>query len=205
MIGEVRLSGIKWRAAHTSQRGQRSPALSTDEQLALRVQQGSRHDLTTLVERHHSDLLGFLYRQTGGDRALAEDLAQEAFLRVVRAIGQYSYPRPFKSWLYAIALNVARDHFKRAETRHTDSMPNDFDAPAADAPDDDLLTTEEARQVAALVAALPTHQREAVLLRYYQDFSLAEIAAALDVPVGTVKSRLSLGLERLRELMAESQ
>jgi len=120
--------------------------LSTDEQLALRVQQGSRHDLTTLVERHHSDLLGFLYRQTGGDRALAEDLAQEAFLRVVRAIGQYRYPRPFKPWLYAIALNVARDHFKRVEMHHTDSMPDDFDAPAADALDDGLRDALDPRQ-----------------------------------------------------------
>jgi len=120
---------------------------------------------------------------------------------VVRAIEQYRYPRPFKPWLYAIAVNVARDHFKRAETRHTDSMPEDFDAPASDSPDDDLLTAEEARQVAALVSALPPPQREALLLRYYQDLSLAEIAEALNAPVGTVKSRLSLGLARLRKLI----
>ncbi len=201
MIGEVRLSGIKWRAARASERSQRSPALPTDEQLALRVQQGHRHDLTTLVERHHGDLLGFLYRQTGGDRALAEDLAQEAFLRVVRAIGQYRYPRPFKPWLYAIAVNVARDHFKRAESRHTDSMPDDFDAPAVDSPDVDVMTAEEAQQVAALVNALPAHQRETLLLRYYQNLSLAEIAEVLEVPVGTVKSRLSLGLKRMRDML----
>jgi RNA polymerase sigma-70 factor (ECF subfamily) len=176
--------------------------MATDEQLALGVQQGNTAELARLVERHHSPLLGFLYRMTGGDRALAEDLVQEAFLRVLRAIGQYRYPRPFKPWLYAIAVNLTRDHFKRAITRHSD-LPGD-DAPlweslAGDSPPDEgMLAADEARQVAAAIAALPAHQREAVILRYYQELSLAEIAEVLAVPVGTVKSRLTLGLRRLK-------
>src|SRR5690348_16564761 len=89
----------------------------TDEALAQGVKAGNRQHLALLVERHHSLLIGFLYRMTGGDRLAAEDLAQEAFLRVMRAIGQYEYPRPFKPWLYQIATNLARDHYKRAETR----------------------------------------------------------------------------------------
>jgi RNA polymerase sigma-70 factor (ECF subfamily) len=169
--------------------------------LARSIQRGEAEALNTLVERHHSPLLGFLYRLTGGDRALAEDLAQEAFLRVLRSIEQYAHPRPFKPWLYAIATNTARDYFKRADTRYTDSMAEDFDSPADDPPDAHLLAAEDARQVAAAMAALPDHQRETVVLRYYQDLSLNEIAEALDVPVGTVKSRLSLGLKRMREML----
>ena len=180
--------------------------MPTDEALAQGVQRGRRDDLAALVERHHGALLGYLYRLCGGDRALAEDLAQETFLRVLRGIRQYRYPRPFKPWLYAIATNLARDHYKQAEMRHSDSASDQeavwetVDDPAA-GPEESLMAEGEARQVAVAVTALPAHQREAVVLRYYQDLSLAEIAEALGAPVGTVKSRLSLGLRRLREMM----
>jgi RNA polymerase sigma-70 factor (ECF subfamily) len=189
----------------------RQPAetvLPTDEELARGVQRGSRRDLASLVERHHGPLLGFLYRMCGGDRALAEDLTQETFLRVLRAIRQYHYPRPFKPWLYAIATNAARDHFKLAEIRHADSEADNssvWDAAAdpSTGPEASALIGDEAQQVVVAVSALPMHQREAVILRYYQDLSLAEIADTLGVPVGTVKSRISLGLKRLRSLLKD--
>lgn len=181
----------------------RSLPVLSDEDLAQHIQRGDASALNTLVTRHHSPLLGYLYRLTGGDRPLAEDLTQEAFLRALRGIGRYTYPRPFKAWLYAIATNTARDHFKSAEQRHTIALAEDFDAPDEHPLDAPLLATEDAQQVARALAALPTPQREAVLLRYYQDLSLAEIATALSIPLGTVKSRLSLGLKRLKDLLGE--
>ena len=177
--------------------------MRTDEDLAIGVQQGNTDDLAALVERHHSPLLGYLYRMTGGDRALAEDLVQEAFLRVLRSIGQYRHPRPFKPWLYAITTNLARDHYKRAETRHAADVQLDKEMTRGpDArPEDRLVANQEAQQVAAAVMTLPAHQREALVLRYYQGLSLAEVASALGVPVGTVKSRIHLALRRLRTLL----
>jgi RNA polymerase sigma-70 factor, ECF subfamily len=103
--------------------------VNTDEELALRLQQGDRTTLTTLVARHYDALLGYLYRMTGGDRSLAEDLAQETFLRALRAIEQYRRDYRFKPWLYAIATNLARNHYNRADTRRTRSV---------EAEDDDL-------------------------------------------------------------------
>ncbi|MCB9451572.1 MAG: RNA polymerase sigma factor [Anaerolineaceae bacterium] len=182
--------------------------MQTDEELAQGVQRGNRDDLAVLVERHHSPLLGFLYRMTGGDRALAEDLVQESLVRLLRGIHQYVYPRPFKPWLYQIATNLTRDHYKRADTRHTESMPEDaLSLGAADEPQPEaaLLLRSEARQVAAAIRELPEHQREVVIFRYYQEFSLAEIADALNIPVGTVKSRLSIGLKRLRIVWLEQE
>ncbi len=169
-----------------------------DEELARPLQQGNLEALTALVMRHHGALLGFLYRLAGGDRALAEDLAQESFLRLLHAAGQYAYPRPFKPWLYAIALNVARDHFKRAETRRMVHPGDDFDPPADDSPEAGLAEEEERRSLVAALRDLPTTQRATLILRYAEGLSLAEIAAVLNVPLGTVKSRLSLGLQRLR-------
>jgi RNA polymerase sigma-70 factor, ECF subfamily len=175
----------------------------TDEQLALGLQRGNSGCLAPLVERHHSPLLGFLYRMCGSDRALAEDLVQESFLRLIRSIHQYRHPRPFKPWLYAIAVNLARDHYKSADSRHTDSMTDSFDASGDAALDEPLLLAEDAQRVAAAISALPDHQRETVILRYYQDLSLNEMAEVLRIPTGTVKSRLSLGLNRLRDLLEQ--
>jgi RNA polymerase sigma-70 factor (ECF subfamily) len=175
--------------------------LPSDEELALNMQRGDASALQNLVERHHSPLIGFLYRMTGGDRALAEDLVQEAFLRVLKAIRQYKYPRPFKAWLYAIATNLAHDHFKRAEVRQRADTPAEKVPGQVDGPEHNLLVADEAQQVARSLQALPDGQREAVILRYYQELSLNEISEALGVPLGTVKSRLSLGLRRLREIL----
>ncbi len=112
------------------------------------------------------------------------------------------YPRPFKPWLYAIATNLARDHYKSAETRRTVMLSDD--TACCDSPDDALLIGEETAQVAAALGRLPAHQRETVILRYYQELSLAEIAEVLVIPIGTVKSRLSLGIKQLRnELQRE--
>ena len=170
----------------------------TDEELARRVQRGGAVELAVLVQRHHSPLLGFLYRLTGGDRSLAEDLTQEAFLRVLRSIQQYQPARRFKPWLYAIALNVARDHFKRAETRYAVTLTDEEFTSLADPTEWDEVIADDGQRVAAAIRALPVHQREALILRYYQDLSLAEIAEVLAIPIGTVKSRLSLGLRQLR-------
>jgi RNA polymerase sigma-70 factor, ECF subfamily len=186
----------------------RGQNLLRDEDLALGIQQGDRDALTMLVERHHDPLLGFLYRMTGGDRTLAEDLVQETFLRILRSIQQYQHPRPFKPWLYMIATNLTRDHYKRADMRHTMSMPDNLGEIASQhetLPEDAMVFRHEAKRVALAIQELPAHQREAVILRYYQELSLAEIAAVLEVPLGTVKSRISLGLGRLRTALLEQE
>jgi RNA polymerase sigma-70 factor (ECF subfamily) len=170
----------------------------TDEWLARRVQHGDLSDLAVLVQRHHSPLLGFLYRFTGGDRLLAEDLTQETFLRALRSIQQYRPTQRFKPWLYAIAVNVARDHFKRADTRYAVALTDEEFTSLADPIELDDSIADDSQRVAAAIRALPVHQREALILRYYQDLSLAEIAETLAIPIGTVKSRLSLGLRQLR-------
>ena len=178
--------------------------MQSDEYYALGLQQGRLDDLTALVERHYHPLVGYLYRLNGGDRELAEDLVQDTFFQVLRAIRQYRYPRPFKAWLYAIATNLARNHHKRAETRR--SFPVDGRALAGLAKESDeqaIADADEARRAAAMLAALPNHQREVIVLRYYEELALDEIAAVLRIPVGTVKSRLSLGLRRLRALMEQ--
>ncbi len=178
----------------------------TDEELALNLKDasgGQQGALTALVERHYDALLGYLYRLTGGDRALAEDLVQEAFLRLLNAAGQYQYPRPFKPWLYAIATNLARNHYKRADTRRTlAAVDEDYDGEGIDeTPEAVLLADAEVQAVITALVSLPNEQREVIVLYYYQSLEGQEIAAALGIPLGTVRSRLAAGVRKLRQWM----
>ena len=177
--------------------------MPSDEKLALAIQQGNADALRGLVERHHSLLLGYLYRLTDGNCPLADDLAQETFIHVLNGIAGYKYPHPFKPWFYAIATNLARDHFKSATVRHTSMLDSEAESQEDENArvETNLLEASNAEEVAGALHKLPDHQREVVILRFYQDLSLAEIAAALDLPIGTVKSRLWLGLRRLRDIL----
>lgn len=181
----------------------------SDEDLARRVQEGDIQAMEALVERYLDPLLGYLYRLLYGDRPLAEDLAQEVFLRAFTRIDTYAYPRPFKPWLYIIATNLARNHYTAADTRRVVD-PGQEDEQYADSRSADGLLSmlEEAEELERAVSALnrlPDGQREAILLRYFEDLSLAQIGGMLGIPEGTVKSRLSIGLGRLRALLVEGE
>jgi RNA polymerase sigma-70 factor (ECF subfamily) len=182
----------------------------SDEELTAATLRGDRVALGLLVERHHGPVLGYLYRLTGGSRQLAEDLAQETFLALLNEgkVISYTPSRPFKPWLYAIATNLARDHFKSAAVRRSASEPEEALLAVSDAapgPEELALAADEGSRIAAAVARLGEEYRVVLLLRFYQGLSLREIASVLRIPLGTVKSRLSVGTRRLRELLASTQ
>lgn len=174
----------------------------SDECLLAETMEGDGQALTVLVQRYHAPLLAYLYRY-GGDHALAEDLVQETFLRVLRQ-DSYRLGRPVRPWLYATATNLARDHFKsaavvravRPDEATWSALPDQGPGPEARA-----ICRLGEREVAAAVGGLGHQHRAVLLLRLYHDLELREIAETLGIPVGTVKSRLSVGLRRLRELL----
>ncbi len=181
-----------------------------DEDLARRVQEGDVQAMEALVERYLDPLLGYLYRLLYGDRPLAEDLAQEVFLHAFTRIDTYAYPRPFKPWLYTIATNLARNHYVAADTRRVIAYEDTHEQlrEYGSSSDGLLNMLEEAEDLERAVSALnrlPDGQREAILLRYFEDLSLAQIGGMLGIPEGTVKSRLSIGLGRLRALLVEEE
>jgi RNA polymerase sigma-70 factor, ECF subfamily len=175
----------------------------SDEQLMAAVQAGETDALAALVERHQRPLTGYLDRLVGPDWALAQDLAQETFLRVLRQQTTRA-GRPFKPWLYTIATNLARDHFKSAAVRCTAPLDEEQHAQVSDdaaGPEDRALAAERSADLIGALARLVPEYRAALLLRFYSGMSLQEIADTLEVPLGTVKSRLSVGLRRLREAL----
>jgi RNA polymerase sigma-70 factor (ECF subfamily) len=181
----------------------------SDEQLMAAVMAGDQRALAVLVTRHHAPLLGYLYRLVGEDRPLAEDLVQETLLRVLR---QHTHPldRPFKPWLYTIATNLARDYFKSAAVRQRGRRGDEEEAllrlyDSAPGPEECVLAAEQGSEVRAALAQLSEDFCVVVVLRFYQGFSLQEIAETLQIPLGTVKSRLSVGVHRLRAMLAPVQ
>jgi RNA polymerase sigma-70 factor (ECF subfamily) len=183
--------------------------VKSDEQLMAAVMAGDQVALAALVTRHHAPLLGYLYRLVGGDGQLAEDLVQETLLHVLRQ-RTYQSHRPFKPWLYAIATNLARDYFKSAAVRQCWREGDEGEAllhlyDSAPGPEERALAAEQGSEVRAALAQLREEYRVVLLLRFFQGFSLQEIAETLHIPLGTVKSRLSVGVHRLRDVLVPVQ
>lgn len=179
----------------------------SDDDLMRSVQAGDVDAFEALVSRYRAPLEVFL-AQMLGDRDLAQDFAQEAFLRVYQEASEYIPMGRFRGWVYTIARNSCLNSIGSAK-RHRALTP---DAPlilwnwqkVATVPTD----TEDERRIALrketelAAARLPERQRRSVLLKYVHGLSISEIADVEDCPEGTVKSRLHYALRRLREKLA---
>jgi RNA polymerase sigma-70 factor (ECF subfamily) len=170
-----------------------------DEYLMARVQHGQPELLERLLRRHASPLLTFLHRMTG-DRHRGEELFQEVFLAVWNKRRQYEYPRPFKPWLYAIALNKCRAALRGHRPREVPLAADPESAPAsADAgPAEALISAETAELIGRAVTDLPERQRSVVVLRVWEGLPYAQIAEVLDSTEATVRSHMHHGLAALR-------
>jgi RNA polymerase sigma-70 factor, ECF subfamily len=188
----------------------------TDEQLMHAYRDGNARAFELLLARHERKVWNFL-RRSVGDVALAEDLLQEVFLRVIRARADsvdWRGGSKFTTWLYAIARNICIDHARRAVHRDARSLdaPTRADDEASETLHDRLAADSRDAEghasdgqvrvrVEAAVAALPPDQREVFLLREVMDMPFAEIAVVVGAPEPTVKSRMRYALERLREAL----
>ncbi|QEL14514.1 RNA polymerase sigma factor [Limnoglobus roseus] len=185
-----------------------------DEKLLERLRTGQRDVLGPLVRRYERELYGYLRRYLGDDE-LAADVFQNTFVAVFLKIKHYEPGRPARPWLYAIATNQAIDALRRQKRRHertVDSLNGPEDGPDTARSLFDLLATREvdpaanaegvelAAQVRQSVDQLPDLLRQAIILAYFQGLKYQEIADALDIPLGTVKSRLNAAMTKLAEL-----
>lgn len=161
-----------------------------------------------LVAKYETALFTFLLRVLG-QRELARDMCQEAFLKAFKGLPGFRVGSPFKPWLYRVALNTARSHQRRPFRRELgmDLVPEpsaSMDATGVRAPISAHTRLEDRAQndaVLAALAALPEDHREAVVLRFVEDFSYEQMADVLGVGVSALKMRVHRGLQRLRELM----
>ncbi len=184
--------------------------VQSDLDLVCRAQRtGGEASLADLVERYQRPLYNFFLRSLRNP-AISEELFQETFLRALRGLDGFDAQDPaanFRAWLYRIALHLARDEHRRQELRASSTPSRAFDLPIeAEGPADPEGAASLAQQRARVrqaVAALPALAREVVLLHQYQGFSYQEIAEVLEVPLGTVKSRMHSALQSLRRALVE--
>jgi RNA polymerase sigma-70 factor, ECF subfamily len=159
----------------------------------VRLQAGDDAALALLMDRYKRPLYAFLSRRAGD--SAADDLFQESWLRVVRARDRFDPRRRFSTWLFQIANNLCRDRARRraVEQRHLDVQSQE-PCERSTAGNRVALRLDFGRRL----AALPDRLREVLVLRYYHDLGEREIADVLEVPPGTVKSRLHAAVRALR-------
>lgn len=181
----------------------------SDEQAMWRVQTADDSAaFARLVERWRAPVQRLCERMLG-DSHRAEDLAQEAFVRVFARRKEYRAAGRFSTFLWRVALNLCYDELRRVRSRG--ELPIDADADEQEAnlvspetpPDDQLVNAERAEGVRRALAQLPDPYRTVIVLRHYENLKFREIAEVLEIPEGTVKSRTAEAMVQLGRLLRE--
>ncbi|MDX6637800.1 MAG: hypothetical protein QOJ01_1311 [Solirubrobacterales bacterium] len=178
-----------------------------DEELMALVDDKHPAAFERFYDRHSGAAFSLAHRIVG-QRSAAEDVIQEAFLSIWRSQGRYDPARgSVRSWTLGIVRNRAIDALRRGSspTRHLDQ---DDDAtlegrPAEELTDDEAVRREMAQRVRGAIEELPREQSQVIALAYFGGFSQSEIAEMLSAPLGTIKGRMRLGLEKMRSSLAE--
>jgi RNA polymerase sigma-70 factor (ECF subfamily) len=164
---------------------------------------GPGRAMRSALEAHRAALFRVAHAWTH-DRGLADDLAQETLLKAVRCASQLREPERLRSWLFGIMANCWRDQLRaRRPTMDIDALDEECFG-GEDTPETACVRTQTVARVRAAVARLPNGQRQVLTLVDLEEFSYAEVAAALGIPIGTVMSRLCRGRLALRSLLHEA-
>jgi RNA polymerase sigma-70 factor, ECF subfamily len=190
--------------------------LCSDEELLLRFRRGETELFGFLVRRYERELYGYLCRYLG-DATLAEDVFQNTFLQLYLKSNQYEEGRPLRGWLYTIATNQAIDALRRQKRHQAVSLEMAQEAAIGDSqnllemlespepdPHESVVGEERRERIKSSIDKLPDFLRSVLILAYYQGLKYREIATILNIPVGTVKSRLHTALARLQIAAAGS-
>jgi RNA polymerase sigma-70 factor (ECF subfamily) len=170
----------------------------SDAELVSRAQSGDRNAFSELVHKHARGVMNVVYRMCG-DTLIAEDAAQETFIRAWQNLLSYRPQTPIRSWLYRIAFNAGMDMLRKEKR----ILPNDIEEMnlADERPGPEFLVSQRERTVLVqqAVLSLPDASRAVLVLREYEGMSYHEIADALDIPIGTDMSRLNYARKALKE------
>lgn len=171
--------------------------------LLIQAKDGDRNAYGELVSRCYESVIRVVYRLCG-DAQIAQDAAQEAFMRAWVRLPGFQARAPFSHWVYRIAVNIALDMLREKPQESIDEGSRiSLIVATAAGPEVAFLQKEQADLVQSAVNALPEASRAVLVLREYGDLSYEEIAGLLEIPVGTVMSRLNYARNRLREMLRE--
>jgi RNA polymerase sigma-70 factor (ECF subfamily) len=189
--------------------GTAAAALDLDTELMVRVKEGDGASFGVLLEKHRSPVVHFLYRMVQ-NHAVAEELAQEVFLRVYRSRGTYEPTAKFTTWLFRIATHLALNALRDGKNERLQERLDDDsgDMPVRQVSDlrpsveQSLVYQAKLDEVRRAIAALPEKQRAAVLMHKYEEMEYAQIARVLSCSESAVKSLLFRAYETLRARLA---
>lgn len=169
-----------------------------DRELITRIRQGEKELFEELAGRYYQDVYHFCFYKTG-DEELAYDCTQETFLHVIRFFDSYVDQNHFRAWILSIARNVCSDYFRSKKLLTVDEtfLENEQAQEAG------YSQAEIKDSVMAALNRLPEIQKEVVILKFYYDMKVREIASVVGVKVPTVKSRLKQGMDRLKKILSE--
>ncbi len=178
---------------------------ATDQESVRRCLAGESDAFAALVERYGGRVFNIALR-IAGDRDAADDCAQEAFVRAYRALHQYDPAYPFGPWLYRIVTNTSLNHvqrWRRHESTSDDDAP-DIAEPAESGPEDFTIRREEVSEVLTAMSEISPAYRAALTLRHIPQLSYQEVADALGLPLGTVKTHLHRARSALRAQLVKT-
>ena len=174
----------------------------SETELISRAQSGDRNAFSELVRNHGQGVMNVVYRMCG-DLQIAEDTAQETFIQAWIHLSSYRPQTSLRNWLYRIAVNAATDMLRKEKRILPNSMD---DLPLTDGrPGPEMLVSQQERiaLVQKAVLSLPDASRAVLVLREYEGLSYQEISATLDIPVGTVMSRLNYARKILKDKLEQ--
>lgn len=178
-----------------------------DELLLRRACKGDVQAFEELMQSHESRIYAIALRMMG-NREDAQDCAQEAMVRIYRAMGSFKGQSALATWIYRITMNTCLDELRRRKARKVTSLDSLVDngwspTDAGDTPEEHGLRVEKQNALNQAIQSLPDDMRAAIILRDVKGYSYDEIASILDANVGTIKSRISRGREKLREILSK--
>ncbi len=167
-----------------------------------KIQAGDTEAFDTLVRKYYRSIYQFCYRRLNGDADLAADITQDVFLKLLENIQAVRMLGKFQNYLLTIAVNTCNNYFKKEKPTYvgleTLEMVDETDSSL-----EKVIRKESRDAVRRAIAELPDYQKEVVILRFYHDLKIKEIAAITNASVPTVKSRLQQGLKKLQRYLAD--
>ena len=173
-----------------------------EAEIVARVLKGDRQSYALLVDEYKSPIYNLAYRMTGNLED-ADDLTQETFIRAYQYLWRYDTSKKFFTWLYTLALNLIRNHFKKNKyNKSSEELSANLLADKNPSPESELIETQE---ISVYLLRLEDESRALLIMKFHQGLTFEEIAQITGKSISAVKMRIYRGLEKLKELLKESR
>ena len=173
-----------------------------EAEIVARVLKGDRQSYALLVDEYKSPIYNLAYRMTGNLED-ADDLTQETFIRAYQYLWRYDTSKKFFTWLYTLALNLIRNHFKKNKyNKSSEELSANLLADKNPSPETELIETQE---ISVYLLRLEDESRALLIMKFHQGLTFEEIAQITGKSLSAVKMRIYRGLEKLKELLKESR